>query len=387
MLHIRNRPVGCFIFFGGLSASRFSNPMPAPAQKSKSRQRLETHVRACMESETWPVDQPLPTTRELAKKFGLSAATAFRLLQRLAQEGQVWQHSSGRFYKVAAQPLLDRPRPVACLIRRLELCSALYRELLEGISAGSGEARRAMLLWHDDVLVNHPDPAKPPVFAGAAAQRLLLDGFLERHGADAGGFVLDHLWADAVLKRAAARLAPGVLLFRQAPAGVALSNVRADFGAAATQALAHLSGRGFDRIVPVSPFDGDPAVDEFFGALEKEARALGCEERLAPRVHARTPEEQAALVAALPKKKRTALIVPEDHVAASLHALAVAAGRACPEAVGVLSVMGTDVGKAAGLSCLGFDFRAMGRAAVSLLGEPEPRSVVFPPVLALGGTT
>lgn len=361
--------------------------MPAPAQPPKPRAKLEAHLRAIARDEAWPVDRPLPTTRELAKKFGPSAATVFRLLQQLEAEGVLWQHGSGRFYRAAARALLDRPKPVACLIRRLELCSALYRELLEGISAGTGAAKRAMLLWHDDVLVNHADPDRPPTFAGAAAQRVLLDGFLERHGTDAGGFVLDHLWNDAVLKRADRRLAPGVLLFRKAPEGGPLSNVRADFEAAATQALAHLLGRGFTRLIPVEPFGGDPAVEEFLSALTRAATALGCADRLAPLAKAHRPEDRAALVAALPRKERTALIVPEDHVAVRLRALLAESGRACPEATGLLAVMGTDVAGAAELTRLAFDFRAMGRAAIGLLGEGSPRQIVFNPVLHLGATT
>ena len=361
--------------------------MPAPARSPKPRAKLEAHLRAVSGDDAWPVDRPLPTTRALAAKFGPSAATVFRLLQQLEVEGALWQHASGRFYRAAARALLDRPKPVACLIRRLELCSALYRELLEGISAGAGEARRAMLLWHDDVLVNHPDPDRPPTFAGAAAQRVVLDGFLERHASDAGGFVLDHVWTDAVLKRADKRLAPGVLLFRRAPAGSPLANVRADFDAAATQALAHLLGRGFTRLVPVEPFAGDPAVEEFLTALDRAATALGCADKLAPRAAGRLPEEQAALIAALPRRGRTALIVPEDHVAVRLRTRLETEGRACPETVGLLAVMGTDVAGAAGLTRLSFDFRAMGRAAIRLLGEGEPGEVVFSPTLHLGATT
>lgn len=219
------------------------------------------------------------------------------------------------------------------------------------------------------------------------AQRLLLDSFLERHGDAAGGYLLDHVWSDAVLKRAGDRLAPGVLLFRKAPPGLRLSNVRADFEAAATQALAHLLGRGFTRVVPVEPFSGDPAVTEFFNAVETAARSLACEERLAPRVRASTPEEAAALIRSLPKNTRTALLVPEDHVAVRLHALLRETGSACPEDVGILAVMGTGVSARDGLSRLGFDFRAMGRAAVGLLAESKPRSIAFPPVLQHGETT
>lgn len=362
--------------------------MPSPTQPPKPRAKLEAHLRIIAKDDGWPMDRPLPTTRELARKFGPSAATVFRLLQQLEVEGALWQHSSGRFYRAAARALLDRPKPVACLIRRLELCSALYRELLEGISAGAGAAKRAMLLWHDDVLVNHADPDQPPTFAGATAQRVVLDAFLERHGTDAGGFVLDHLWSDAVLKRAGERLMPGVLLFRKAPPGGLLANVRADFDAAATQALAHLLGRGFARLVPVEPFSGDPAVEEFLAALAGAATALGCANRLAPVARAHRAEDRAALIAALSRKERTALIVPEDHVAVRLRALLTESGRACPESVGLLAVMGTDVAGAAGLTRLAFDFRTMGRTAVALLqedGAKEPK--VFAPRLEIGSST
>jgi hypothetical protein len=362
--------------------------MPTPAQPPKPRAKLEAHLRLIAKDEGWPMDRPLPTTRDLAAKFGPSAATVFRLLQQLEVEGALWQHSSGRFYRAAARALLDRPKPVACLIRRLELCSALYRELLEGISAGAGTAKRAMLLWHDDVLVNHADPEQPPAFAGAAAQRVVLDAFLERHGTDAGGFVLDHLWSDAVLKRAGDRLLPGVLLFRKAPQGSPLANVRADFDAAATQALAHLLGRGFTRLVPVEPFASDPAVEEFLAALAGAADALGCSDRLAPVARAHRAEDRAALIASLPRKERTALIVPEDHVAVRLRAMLAEKGRACPESIGLLAVMGTDVAGATGITRLAFDFRAMGRAAVALLQENSPKDTkVFAPRLDIGSST
>jgi len=370
--------------------SKARRPAKHPAS-AKPRDLLESHLRALAADEGWPLDRPLPTTRELAKEFGPSAATVFRLLQQLEAEGVLWQHTSGRFHRAAARALLDRPKPVACLIRRLELCSALYRELLEGISAGTGATRRAMLLWHDDVLVNHADPDRPPTFASAAAQRVVLDSFLERHGADAGGFVLDHVWADAVLKRAAAapgkKLSPGVLLFRRAPEDANLANVRADFDAAATQALAHLLGRGFTRLVPVEPFGGDPAVDEFFSALTRAASSLGCAGRVAPLARGHQPADRSALIASLPRKERVALIVPEDHVAVRLRAEIAAAGRACPESAGLLAVMGTDVAGAAGLSRLSFDFRAMGRAAIEMLAEGATRRTVFTPTLQAGETT
>src|SRR5690606_31400730 len=99
-----------------------------------------------------PPDLPLPTTREFGRRFGVASATAYRVLQKLSHEGEIWQHpTSGRYYPSAARALLDRPKPVACLIRRLELDSEQYREVLEGISLGCGALHRTMLLWHDEL--------------------------------------------------------------------------------------------------------------------------------------------------------------------------------------------------------------------------------------------
>src|SRR5688572_2357045 len=114
-------------------------------------------------------DRPLPTTRELGSRFGIANTTVFRVLRQMVESGEIWQHpTNGRYFPPAARALLDRPKPVACLIRRLELGSELYRELLEGISSGCGERQRTMLLWHDARLVNHPDPSQPPEFASIA---------------------------------------------------------------------------------------------------------------------------------------------------------------------------------------------------------------------------
>jgi DNA-binding LacI/PurR family transcriptional regulator len=331
---------------------------------------------------------PLPTTREFGKRFGVASATAYRVLQKLAQDGEIWQHpTSGRYYPSAARALLDRPKPVACLIRRLELDSEQYRELLEGISLGCGALHRTMLLWHDELLVNHPEPHDPPVFANAAQQRAILKDFLSRHGADAGGFVLDHIWEDEVLRGQSARLKPGVVLFR-ACAVPEFSNVRADFRSGALKALAHLLGRGFEQIVPVLPFTADSAVAEFFAALDRAVDDTGCRDRLGKRVAATTNRQRTALIESLRRtKRRTALICPEDNVSAFLSTGLRAAGVACPDQIGLLSAMGTDVAPESGISCLRYDFRALGRIAVDALRSRTPVQHVLEPVLLAGTTT
>jgi DNA-binding transcriptional regulator YhcF (GntR family) len=333
-------------------------------------------------------DRPLPTTREFGSRFGVAAATVFRVLQKMAGEGEIWQHpTSGRFYPTAARALLDRPEPMACLIRRLELASEQYRELLEGVSLGCGALHRTMLLWHDELLVNHPEPHHPPVFAPVAQQCAILENFLERHGKNAGSFLFDQLWSDEALSTFSRRLTPGVVLYRSCSLPY-LSNVRADFRSGAFKALTHLLARGFEQIIPVEPFARDPAVAEFLSALEKVADETGCRDRLSAIVPASTTDERANLMERLRDLTcRTALVCPEDNVTLFLVAAAREAGLLCPDRVGFLSVMGTDFATRAGISCLRYDFRAMGRLAVDALVNVRPVHQVQEPQLVAGSTT
>lgn len=362
-------------------------PRPPPPSNPPSPSNLEDHVRALV-GRLRPTEA-LPTTRSIGRKLGVANTTAFRVLQRMVAGGVLWQHpTSGRFYAPAARALLDRPKPVACLIRRLELGSEQYRELLEGISQGCGALHRTMLLWHDELLVNHPEPQEPPLFASLAQQRPILADFLERHGGSAGGFILDHAWDDEALRgEGRSRLRPAVVLFRSSRVG-ACGNIRADFRAGALKALAHLLGRGFEQVLPAEPFAGDPAVAEFMEALAGAAEEVGCRERLGPVQPARTYRDRAALIQRLARARvRTAVICPEDNVAILLTQGVRAAGLACPERIGILSAMGTDFAAKAGLSCLRYDFRAMGRLAVEALVAMGPVHRQLEPSLLAGATT
>jgi DNA-binding transcriptional regulator YhcF (GntR family) len=332
-------------------------------------------------------DQPLPTTREFGSRFGVAAATVFRVLQKMAGEGEIWQHpTSGRYYPTAARALLDRPEPMACLIRRLELASEQYRELLEGVSLGCGALRRTMLLWHDELLVNHPEPHHPPVFAPVPQQCAILEDFLGRHGKNAGSFLFDQLWSDEALSVYARRLTPGVVLYRSCSLPY-LSNVRADFRSGAFKALTHLLARGFEQIIPIEPFSGDPAVAEFHSALEKVAEETGCRDRVGAMASASTNDERTRLIERLRELPcRTALVCPEDNVTLFLSTAAREAGL-CPGRIGLLSVMGTDFATKAGISCLRYDFRAMGRLAVDAVVDTRPVHHVLEPQLVVGTTT
>lgn len=352
------------------------------SQKPKS---LETHLRRLLANAS--PRAPLPTTRELGQRFEVANTTVFRVLRRLVVAGEIWQHPNGRFYPATAKAVLERPKPVACVTRRLEVCSELYRELLEGISAGCGAARRSILMWHDELLLNHPDPTHPPVFAEMDQQRAILGEFLERHGESAGGFVLDHVWTDEALKEQSTRLVPAVVLYRRCRID-GFHNVYADFEAGALQALGHLLGRGYDQIVPVEPFQGDPAVAEFLDTLETSAAKLGCSERLAARVNGATAKARVALFTRLrAAKQRVALLCPEDNVSVLLLKGLRDANLRSPERVGLLSVMGTDFAAHHGLSHLRFDFRTLGRLAVDALRHTSALHSAIEPQLVQGVTT
>ncbi|MEY4938412.1 MAG: hypothetical protein RIQ93_147 [Verrucomicrobiota bacterium] len=364
-----------------LTRSKGSTGAGAPAEVD-----LAERIRHSLKSV--PTDRPLPTTREFGLRFGVANTTVFRVLQRLTTDGEIWQHpTSGRYYPATARALLDRPKPVACLIRRLELGSEQYRELLEGISVSCGALHRTMLLWHDELLVNHPDPHEPPVFAPVAQQRAILNNFLERHGAAAGGFVLDHVWTDDALRVNIARLKPAVVLFRSCSID-GIHNVRADFRSGALKALAHLLGRGFEQIIPVEPFAGDPAVTEFNSALVAAAGELGCRNRLSDVEVGRTEKERSLIIERLRRStRRSALVCPEDNITMLLRAAMTAGGIACPDRVGLLSAMGTDLATKAGISCLRYDFRALGRRAVDALGCATVVRDLIEPQFFSGATT
>lgn len=197
---------------------------------------------------------------------------------------------------------------------------------------------------------------------------------------------MQHLWNDEALRLHRSQLQPAVVLFRSCELE-GFSNVAVDFFAGALKALAHLLGRGFEHIVFVEPFGGDPAVAEFSAALARAATELDCTGRLST-APGGTPKVRAALVERVHRSsRRNALLCPEDNVALLLAAALREAGVRCPERAGVLSVMGTDFAARAGLSCLRYDFRALGRTAVDALGSAQPVRHVFPPQFVSGGST
>ena len=101
-----------------------------------------------------------------------------------------------------------------------------------------------------------------------------------------------------------------------------------------------------------------------------------------------TDRQRAALLDSLARsKRRIALLCPEDNVSRFIAAGLQAAGIACPDRIGLLSVMGTDVAVDAKISCLRYDFRALGRLAVEAVRDTTPVHHVIEPQLVPSTTT
>lgn len=334
-----------------------------------------------------PAETPIPTSRDIAGRYGVAHTSVFRQLQRLEARGEVWKAESGRFYFPEARSAVQKPRPIACLFRRIENWSALYREIMEGIAEGCQQQELGSLLWHENVLVRHDDPGHPPVFATTARQGQSLTRFVERYGGDIGGLILDHVWTDRALARLPDELRKqAVLLCR--PTSTDIPAIHQDFPMAAHLALVHLLAAGYDQIHPVRPFSHDPAVDHSLKALSTAAQKGEARHRLGETLSAETPAERAAIISSLLKKRqRCALVFPEDNIAALFHQECVQRGLACPEQIGILSLQGTRTAAEAQLSHVRTDYALLGRLAVQACLRLTAEKESLTPRLVQGITT
>lgn len=307
-----------------------------------------------------PSTTPLPTTRELAAEYGVANSTVFRQLARYESEGRLWRSPGGRFYDPRVQVQLDKPKPIACLFRRIENWSFLYQELMEGISAACEEQGRATLLWHDENLVRHTEIDSPPKFATAATQTRSLESFLDRYADAIDGLILDHGWSDKALAILPATLRQkSVLLCRPAPAGI--HGVFPDMPGQAAAGLTRLLAAGCQEIHAVVPFAGDPAVDFALSAIHRAAASASYP--LAADLAAGTTAERSRLLQKVRKsRRRVGLLSPEDNIAALLHA-----EQARPGEFEILSLQGTRMPSV--VARLRTDYAALGRKAVVAAGN------------------
>ncbi len=322
---------------------------------------------ATLTSRATPDPSPLPTTRELAARYRVANSTVFRQMEKHERAGLLWRAASGRFHDARARRLIDKPRPIACLLRRIEHWSFLYQELMEGVAGACEEERRATLLWHDESLVRHRDVGQAPQFSSWSSQQRSLESFLARYGDSVGGMIFDHAWTDkALLKLPKPVRKNSVLLCRPAPRG--MTSVFPDMKKNAGLALTRLLAAGATAIHPVSPFAGDPAVEFTLASIRNAADAASCP--LGKVLPADTARRRKTLLQRIEASgKPVGLLVPEDNIACLLHEECRSRNLQHPM---VMALQGTRL--AAHIPSFRQDYAAIGREAVfSILRQQRLR--------------
>lgn len=329
---------------------------------------------------------PLPSTRALGARFGVSHATAFRLLQKLEREGHVWRAENGRFFPTAVRRYVENVLPVACLIRQLQDWSSLCRQVMEGFTAECAEEEMPLLLLQRRELLVQKGAHAPIEIADVATQTEVLKDFGRIYGDRVCGLLLDELWEDAAIEAAREFLPLTVVFYR--PTGTpGIGSVCGDFAAAALLGLSHLLACGYGVIYLVRPFEGhsltQAMLQEATSVLQRltgqplpQEMVLDLQDAPSIRQVARQAQKSGT---------RIGFFCPEDNASIYLLELLRAEGLNVPKDAGVLSSMGTSL--AGEITSVQFDFRGMGRQAAKMLLGGHPGAETLEPQLRPGETT
>lgn len=331
----------------------------------------------------WPLLEALPVTRFLGDSFGISNVSAFRVLNELSDAGHLWKAANRRFYLPGARRFLDKPAPLACLLRRLERWTEVGRSIMQGVDYACGDAGHAMLLVHDRILFRQADPISPTAIGPDEELRQTMEDFLRVHSERIDGVILDELWPDRVLAKFKKDLRAGVVVYRHTKLAF-LGCISADVDSAARLAVDHAERHRFEKIVILLPFRGYQPSDEMAHALQAAAK-----DRFAktPAVTLDSPAAHKALLTGLRKeRRRTLLVATEDNAAVAVFDALQQAGIKIPERVGILSTMGSSIVTDRSISSAGFDFQLMGAEAARMAVGGSLRHVNLPPVFTPGAT-
>lgn len=331
---------------------------------------------------------PLPTTRALGEKFRTSHGTAFRILRRLEQQGLVWRHANGRFYPAWARRALERPKPLAVLLRRMTSWSVLCREVMEGFTDECGARDRSLLLVHNGDLVAEKGAGDAISVAPLRRQEEMLRDFLLLHGDSCGGVLFDELWSDRAIRRILPPSLPAVVFHRPAE-GETVGSVAADFRAGARLALGHLLACGYQTLYLIEPFADYLTNGLFLQAARGVFRELSGRDFPASRQIAwHAAASRTGFLKKLGSAKtRCGLICPEDNTSLQIAETLRRAGMPAGPRHGLVSVMGTSVLPAGDLTCVRYDFRLMGHLAGQMLSDGRLEAVRLAPRLDPGWST
>lgn len=332
----------------------------------------------------WPLLEPLPVTRFLGQSFGISNVSAHRVLSELAADGVVWRAPNGRYFRAGARRLMERPLPVACLLRRLERWTEVGRLIMQGADEACGAMDRALLLVHDRALHHQAEANSPTKTGSDAVLSASLEDFLLLHGQSSAGVLLDELWPDRVLARFRGRLRHGVVLYRSTKLPW-LGQVTVNLRRSARLVVDHAKERGFQRILSVFPAYGYQPADEAVAAVAKE-----CTSRRLPhgKVAFRSSAQFRKVLREGPGSgQHTLIVAAEDNLALQIHEVRLALPAALRGSVGLLSTMGTGLVRDRGITSVAADFRALGAAAARLAVEGRSSRIAIVPELHPGTTT
>ncbi len=309
-------------------------------------------------SKAHPADKPIPALGVLGGRLDVHAATVFRILRDLVAEGYFWQSPTGRFFTAAARRGQIKGAPLCFIGREVWQWSRLYQEVLEGVSEVCAANQSPLVVLTARTLLRQASPAEPPQFAGSRTQSRELSRLLPMVPKGCAGVILDHLWAEPVLRRASWPGGQRLQLFRNGIDGC--PGVSPDLAGAASMVSGYIRRNGFRRVLLVVPFRGDPALDAAVGVFRKSLSAFQATELFYPESAKSLPKLQKALFHA------DLVLCPEDNVALALAELAGKNTR-------FLGTQGTGVLHTPHAR-LRYDFRRLGRSAAAhiIQGTPLP---------------
>lgn len=358
------------------------------AKKPSLTQSLEKWLQTQVLRQDAGALKPLPATRILGERFGVSHGTAFRLLSRWEKEGKVWRHANGRFYPALAGRVLGRAKPLAVMLRRMQTWSSLCREVMEGFTDECGERDRPVLWFHNKALLAQESSEGGVRIASARVQRAMLEEFRLFHGDTLGGVLFDEIWRDEAIQG----VFPGELplvSFSRPSRLPEMGGVVADFRSGALLAISHLLANGFEKIVFIDPLpDYELAAVFLQAAREVYQEVAGSALPKNQLVALYDAEARKDFLRKLGESKtRLGLICPEDNLSLSLASDLRTAKGGLARRHGLVSVMGTSIITPGDVTCVRYDFRGMGRSAAEMLCVGEASLKQFAPRLDVGAST
>ncbi|TSA29565.1 MAG: hypothetical protein D4R65_14960 [Verrucomicrobiaceae bacterium] len=316
--------------------------------------------------ETLTKDIPLPTLGELAGELNVHPSTVFRILRDMVTEGLVWQSPTGKFYAASAQRNALRGAPICFVGREVWQWSRLYHEVLEGISEVCAANESPLVALSSRLLVRQITPTDPPVFAKKKAQCEEIARLLPMIPKGCAGIILDHVWAESVIK--AQRWPGGSRLQLFSPGSPSCPGIGPSHEAASSMVADYLRKKLFRRVALVVPFEGDPSIDAATANLRRVLSEFNITEISYPDF-VTSPAKLKSLLA-----KHEVVICPEDNVALAIADL-------LPPASQLIGIQGTGVLHAPHAR-LRYDFRRLGRAAASNILHGTKAPVISPTLIS-----